>query len=86
MKVLFEDDVIDQYDYWDEIDKKIKKKIKALIKECQRTPYEGTGKPEPLKKNLSGYYSRRINDEHRLVYKVENDTLYIKSCRGHYEE
>lgn len=70
--------------YWQQIDKKILKKINALIKECLRHPFEGTGKPEPLKGELSGYWSRRITREHRLVYKVTHDNLVIIQCRYHY--
>jgi toxin YoeB len=70
---------------WTINDKKIAKKIISLIKDIERTPYEGLGKPEPLKHNLSGYWSRRITDEHRLVYKVEDNTIQIVSCKYHYE-
>ena len=86
MDTIFSEIAIEQYDQWDDADKKIKKKIKSLMKEIKRTPYEGTGKPEPLKHGLAGWWSRHINDEHRLVYKGENDTLYIKSCKGHYDD
>ncbi len=72
------------YLYWQDNDKKVLRKINALIKECQRTPFEGTGKPEALKQNLSGFWSRRITGEHRLVYKMENNTLYIAQCRYYY--
>ena len=72
------------YQYWLENDKTTLRKLNLLIKECQRKPFEGIGKPEPLKQNLSGYWSRRITAEHRLVYKVENDVLYIAQCRYHY--
>ena len=74
----------EDYQYWIDTDKKVLRKINSLIKECQRTPFEGTGKPEPLKQNLSGFWSRRITGEHRFVYKVENDVLYIAQCRYHY--
>jgi toxin YoeB len=84
MKVSFEDGIFEQYRLWEDVDKKIKKKLDKLLKECQRTPYAGTGKPEPLKHKLSGWWSRHITEEHRLVYKVEDDVLYIKSCKGHY--
>ena len=73
-----------RYLYWQSTDKKILKRINALIKEIQRTPFEGTGKPEPLKHGLAGYWSRRINDEHRLVYKVEGDAILIAQLRYHY--
>lgn len=74
----------EDYQYWLTNDKKTLKKINRLIKECQRTPFTGTGKPEPLKENFSGFWSRRITGEHRLVYKVENNVLYIAQCRYHY--
>jgi len=74
----------EDYLYWQQVDKKTIKKINELIKAIQRTPFEGIGKPEALKENLSGWWSRRINLEDRLVYKVENDTLIILQCRKHY--
>ena len=74
----------EDYQYWIDTDKKVLRKINSLIKECQRTPFEGTGKPEALKQNLSGFWHRRITGEHRFVYKVENDVLYIAQCRYHY--
>jgi len=86
MNVNFEGDALEQYDEWDELNKKLKGKIKALIKEIKRTPYTGTGKPEPLRGTLSGCWSRRITDEHRLVYKVDDDTVTILSCKSHYEQ
>ncbi len=84
MKVIFADDAWEEYLYWQRADQKILKRINALIKEIQRTPYEGIGKPEPLKHGFSGYWSRRINDEHRIVYKVETDSLLIAQLRYHY--
>lgn len=72
------------YQYWIDNDRKILKKINELIKEIQIMPYEGKGKPEALKFNLTGFWSRRINHEHRLVYKIENGTIYIVQCRYHY--
>lgn len=74
----------EHYTYWQETDRKLLKKVNALIKECSRTPYEGTGQPEPLKHELSGWWSRRIDREHRLVYRVEDDALLIAQCRNHY--
>ncbi|HRN40811.1 MAG TPA: Txe/YoeB family addiction module toxin [Vicingus sp.] len=74
----------EDYLYWQQVDKKTVKKINELIKAIQRTPFEGIGKPEALKENLSGWWSRRINLEDRLVYKVEHDTLIILQCRKHY--
>ena len=74
----------DDYQYWIDSDRKILQKINSLIKECQRTQFTGTAKPEPLKQNLSGFWSRRITGEHRLVYKVEDNVLYIAQCKYHY--
>lgn len=74
----------DDYQFWIASDKKIVKRINHLIKDSQRAPFSGIGKPEPLKLNLTGYWSRRITDEHRLVYKVEDNVLYIVQCRYHY--
>lgn len=74
----------EDYLYWQQVDKKTLKKINELIKAIQRTPFEGIGKPEALKENLSGWWSRRINLEDRLVYKVEHDRMVILQCRKHY--
>ncbi|RDL30098.1 addiction module protein [Photobacterium damselae] len=74
----------DDYLYWQSQDKKTLKRINKLIENCARTPFEGIGKPEPLKDNLSGYWSRRIDDTHRLVYKATQDTLVIVAVRFHY--
>lgn len=79
------DEAWDDYLYWQNQDKKTLKRINALIKDCQRDPFDGIGKPEPLKYNLTGYWSRRIDDANRLVYCYENETLIIISCRRHYE-
>ncbi len=84
MILSFADDAWDDYLYWQQYDKKILKKINRLIKEIQREPFEGIGEPEPLKYNWSGYWSRRITIEHRLVYKVTDDALLIAQCRYHY--
>lgn len=84
MKLLWEQTAWEDYQYWIETDKKVLRKINSLIKECQRTPFEGTGKPEALRQNLSGLWSRRITGEHRLVYKVDNDVLIVTQCRYHY--
>nr|WP_296236368.1 Txe/YoeB family addiction module toxin [Psychrobacter sp. UBA5136] len=72
------------YLYWQSQDKKTLKRINKLITECMRTPFEGIGKPEPLKENLSGFWSRRIDDANRLVYAVDDSYLTIISCRYHY--
>ena len=84
MKKIFADQGWEDYLYWQKVDKKILKKINALIKDIERTPYDGIGKPEPLKHSLSGYWSRRITEEHRFVYKVEDDHLLIAQLRYHY--
>ncbi len=84
MRVVFMSDAWEDYLYWQQHDKSTLKKINALIKESMRTPFEGTGKPEALKENLKGFWSRRINLEHRLVYRVEEDAIYIVQCRYHY--
>jgi len=84
MILSFSDDAWDDYLYWQQHDKKILKKINWIIKEIQREPFEGIGEPEPLKYNWSGYWSRRITIEHRLVYKVSDNNLMIAQCRYHY--
>jgi len=84
MILSFSDDAWEDYLYWQQNDKKILKKLNRLIKEIQREPFEGIGEPEPLKYNWSGYWSRRITIEHRLVYKVSDNNLMIAQCRYHY--
>lgn len=84
MNLLFLEEAWEDYQYWLQTDKATLKRINLLIKECTRTPYSGIGKPEPLKFDLTGTWSRRINQEHRLVYKVEDDNLIIIQCRYHY--
>jgi len=84
LKLIFAPKAWDSYLYWQKTDKVILKRINTLIKEIQRSPYEGIGKPEPLKHSLSGYWSRRINDEHRIVYKISEDSLLIAQLRYHY--
>jgi toxin YoeB len=84
MRVSFTDSAWVDYLYWQENDRKLLKRINYLIKEIARTPYEGTGKPEPLKFQLKGCWSRRINQEHRLVYEIVLEELRILSCRFHY--
>jgi toxin YoeB len=85
MILSFSKNAWDDYLYRQKIDKKILKKINALIKEIQRTPFEGTGKPESLKHDLAGLWSRRIDHEHRLVYRIKESELLIYSCRFHYD-
>ncbi len=84
MKLIFSEHAWEDYLYWQRPDRKILDRINKLIKEIQRTPFEGTGKPEQLKHSLSGYWSRRINDEHRIVYKLQSDSLLIAQLRHHY--
>ena len=84
MKLIFSEHAWQDYLYWQRTDRRILRRINALIKEAQRTPFAGTGKPEPLKHGLSGYWSRRITDEHRMVYKVEEDALLLAQLRYHY--
>jgi toxin YoeB len=84
MKVVIVDGAWEDYLYWQQTDKSMLKKINGLIKEISRTPFQGTGKPEPLKENLSGFWSRRINQEHRLVYKVEDGVVIVLQCKYHY--
>jgi toxin YoeB len=84
MKILFAEKAWEDYLYWQQTDKKILKRINLLIRDIQRQPFDGIGKPEPLKFNLARYWSRRINEEHRLVYKVQGDTISIAQCRYHY--
>jgi toxin YoeB len=81
----FTDESWADYQYWIETDKKMLKRINQLISAIERTPYEGIGKPEPLKANLQGYWSRRINTEHRLIYAVEKDQIVFISFRFHYK-
>jgi toxin YoeB len=78
------DEAWDDYVYWQTQDKKTLKRINKLIKSTKTTPFEGIGKPEPLKENLSGFWSRRIDDTNRLVYAVDDNYLTIISCRYHY--
>ncbi|MDP3332501.1 MAG: Txe/YoeB family addiction module toxin [Methylococcaceae bacterium] len=86
MIISFEPSAFDDFNQWAIDDKKAYKRIVSLIKDISRSPYQGLGKPEALKYELQGYWSRRIDDEHRLVYKVENDRLIIISCRYHYKK
>ena len=74
----------EEYLYWQSQDKKMLKRINQLIKDIKRNPFEGIGKPEPLKENLTGFWSRRIDEEHRIVYAVEEESVIIISCKGHY--
>jgi toxin YoeB len=84
-KILLEDNAIEDFEFWAKNDVKILKKIAELFIAISKNPFEGIGKPELLKGNLTGYWSRRINGEHRIVYAVDNEKIIIISCRYHYE-
>ncbi|MCG8642497.1 MAG: Txe/YoeB family addiction module toxin [Desulfobacterales bacterium] len=84
MRLIFSENAWQDYLYWQKTDKKKLKRINTLLQDIQRNKYEGIGKPEPLKYNLSGYWSRRINNEHRIVYKIENNSILIAQLRYHY--
>jgi toxin YoeB len=84
-KLTFDSEAFDDFCNWAVYDKQVFKKILELLKSIKRTPFQGIGKPELLKFNNAGYFSRRINHEHRLVYKVDDqNNIFIASCRGHY--
>ncbi len=85
MLITFSENAWQDYLYWQKADKRVLKKINGLIKDIKREPFEGKGKPEPLKYDLSGYWSRRIDLEHRLVYQVIENELLIYACRFHYD-
>lgn len=84
MSLIFSEHAWRDYIYWHKADKRIVKRIHQLIGEIQRNPHEGIGKPEPLKHHLAGYWSRRINEEHRIIYKVDKSFIYIAQLRYHY--
>lgn len=84
MKIAFTDSAWQDYLWFQDQDRKLLKRVNMLLKDTIRSPFEGVGKPEPLKGDLSGYWSRRINDEHRLVYGVTKDELIVIACRFHY--
>ena len=84
MKLIFAENAWEDYLYWQKTDKKMLHRINTLIKDIKREPFEGIGKPEPLKHALSGYWSRRINDEHRIVYKIYQESILIAQVRYHY--
>ena len=84
-RVLWDDRAWDDYIYWQGQHKKTLKRINTLIKDIKRDPFHGIGKPEPLVGDLSGWWSRRIDDSHRIVYKFEDDVVTIAACRDHYE-
>ena len=84
MKLVFHKRAWDDYLHWQATDRKLLGRVNMLLKECLRTPFTGTGKPEPLTGQLSGWWSRRIDNEHRLVYRPTDDGLLIAQCRYHY--
>lgn len=86
MRLSWEEEAWEDYLYWQRQDKKKLKRINMLIKDIQRSPYEGVGKPEPLKENLSGVWSRRIDEVNRIVYYEKYGGIIIVSCRGHYDD
>ncbi|MCK5148349.1 Txe/YoeB family addiction module toxin [bacterium] len=84
MKLVFSENAWADYLYWQKNDQKMLKRVNNLIKDIKRNKFEGLGKPEPLKHTLSGYWSRRISNEHRIVYKIENNSVFIAQLRYHY--
>lgn len=84
-RIQWDYDAWEDYCEWQQKNRTVAKRINQLIKDILRNPFEGIGKPEPLKGNLSGFWSRRIDEEHRLIYVVENDYIVIIACKGHYE-
>lgn len=84
MRISWDQHAWDDYLWWQTQDKKIPKRINALIQDIQRNGYEGIGKPEALRYDWQGYWSRRITDEHRLIYRIVDDQMYIAACRYHY--
>ena len=86
MRILWEESAWNDYLYWQEQDKKTLKRINVLIKDIQRNTFEGIGKPEALRGNLSGFWSRRIDEVNRIVYKEKDGAIIIAACGGHYED
>ena len=86
MNIVFTPQAWDDYQYWQHTDEKLLEKINLLIKDCIRNHFKGLGKPEPLKGDLSGIWSRRISDKHRLMYEVQDDVIILLSCFGHYDD
>ena len=84
MKLIFAEQAWEDYLYWQQTDRKVLERVNTLIRDIQREPFSGIGKPEPLKHAFAGYWSRRINDEHRIIYKVRDDSLLIAQLRYHY--
>jgi len=86
VRIAFEERGWEEYLYWQTQDKKTLKRINALLKDMSRTPFSGLGKPEPLKNNLSGYWSREIDEKNRIVYKIENNQIIVAQCGEHYND
>lgn len=86
MRLLWEEQAWEAYCAWQSLDKKTLKRINLLIKDIQRENYDGIGKPEPLRGNLSGWWNRRIDDSNRIVYQIRDDAVIIASCKGHYDD
>ena len=85
--LVWHDSAWEEYIYWQSQDKKTLKRINALLKDIQRSPFDGMGKPEPLKENLTGFWNRRIDDANRLVYRILDDGTYqVAQCKGHYDD
>ena len=84
-RILFEAEAFEEYNAWAKMDRKIYNKIVELLKDIERSPFSGIGKPESLKYGLSGFWSRRISDEHRLIYQVTDTEILIAACKSHYE-
>jgi toxin YoeB len=84
MKLIFSEQAWDDYLHWQKTDRKLLERVNTLIREISRSPFSGIGKPEPLKNALSGYWSRRINDEHRIVYRISDGSMLIAQLRYHY--
>lgn len=85
-RITFAEDAWEEYLYWQTQDKRTLRKINALLKAIQRNPFDGEGKPEPLSGDLSGVWSRRINEKDRLVYEVSKDSILVMQCKGHYQD
>lgn len=84
--ITFTERAFDEYLYWQTQDKRMLKRINQLLKDIDRNHFEGIGKPEPLRENMAGYWSRRIDDTHRLVYRIVNEQIEVYQCRGHYDD
>ncbi|MDZ4168311.1 MAG: Txe/YoeB family addiction module toxin [Coriobacteriia bacterium] len=84
MKVVFDDSAWEDYLFWQKTDRAIVRRINALIEDIRRTPFQGVGKPEALRHALSGYWSRRITAEHRIVYRIQDDAILVAQLRYHY--